>query len=297
MIKTVSAAVVCLSLYCILIIPFTTYLRNKPYVEKMGYVPSSVSVLKSIAVDQKELVAASLVLKVLMYFGDLVEKANYQVIIPPDYMTMSRLLHCAVKLDPYNMDAYYFAQSFLTWDVKQYKLANDLLDYGMKYRTWDWYLPFYAGFNSAYFLRDYSKAADYFKQAGDLSGHELLKNLTARYMQESGQTGLAIVYLSAMEKGENNPALKKIYQLRLTAFREAHRIEAARDRYLETRGTMPSTVEQLVSGGFLSPLPRDPYGGRFYLEANGKVSTTSKYAFAGVKNNSMQRAGESDERH
>jgi len=280
--RTVSSGIVCLVLYLVLIIPFTTYLKNKPFVEKLGYVPS-VTALKVVAADHKELVAASLVLKVLMYFGGLVEKAQNQVVVPPDYMSMSRLLHGAVKLDPYNMDAYYFAQGFLTWDVKQFKLANDLLDYGMKYRTWDWYLPFFAGFNSAYFMKDYAAAARYYQRAGELSGSDLSRLLAGRYMQESGHTELAIAYLSAMEKGERNPALKKNYQLRLTAFRETRRIELARDRYRETRGVMPKTVEQLVSGGFLSPPPVDPYGGQFYLEADGKVATTSKYAFGGVK--------------
>lgn len=295
MIKTVSATLVCLFLYGILIIPFTTYLHNKPIVEKLGYVPS-VTALKTVAADQKELVAASLVLKVLMYFGGLIEKAENQFAVPPDYMSMSRLLHGAVKLDPYNMDAYYFAQSFLAWDVKQYKLANDLLDYGMKYRTWDWYLPFFAGFNSAFFLKDYAVAARYYQRAGELSGSDLTRLLAGRYMQESGQTELAITYLSAMLNGEKNPVLKKNYQIRLTAFRETRRIEVARDRYMGERGTLPVTVDQLISGGFLSPPPRDPYGGQFYLEADGKVSTTSKYAFAGVKNN-KQKAGETDERH
>jgi len=296
MIRTAASGVVCLVLYVVLIIPFTTYLKNKPFVEKLGYVPS-VTALKSVAADHKELVAASLVLKVLMYFGGLIEKSENQFAVPPDYMSMSRLMHGAVKLDPYNLDAYYFAQSFLTWDVKQYKLANDLLNYGMKYRTWDWYLPFFAGFNSAYFLKDYAAAARYFQRAGELSGSDLSRLLAGRYMQESGQTELAIGYLSAILKGENNPALKKNYQIRLTAFRETRRIEVARDRYLETRGAMPVTVEQLVSSGFLSPLPKDPYGGQFYLETDGKVATTSKYAFAGVKNSSTKKAGESDERH
>lgn len=296
MIRTISSGVICLVLYLALITPFTTYLKNKPFVEKLGYVPS-VTALKTVAADYKELVAATLVLKVLTYFGGLLDKADNQVPVSPDYMSMSRLLHGAVQLDPYNMDAYYFAQGFLTWDVKQYKLANDLLDYGMKYRTWDWYLPFFAGFNSAYFLKDYAAAARYYKRAGELSGSDLNKLLAGRYMQESGQTELAIGYLSAMLKGENNPVLKKSYQLRLTAFRETRRIEIARDRYREIRGTMPKTVEQLVTGGFLSPPPIDPYGGLFYLEADGKVATTSKYAFAGVKKNSTQKAGEIDERH
>jgi tetratricopeptide (TPR) repeat protein len=283
-------------LYVVLIVPFATYLHNKPFVEKLGYVPS-VNALKAVAADHKELIAASLVLKVLMYFGGQLEKADNQMVIPPDYMSMSRLLHGAVKLDPYNMDAYYFAQSFLTWDVKQYKLANDLLDYGMKYRTWDWSLPFYAGFNSAFFLKDYTSAAKYYQRAGELSGSNMSKLLAGRYMQQSGQTDLAISYLSAMLKGERNPALKKNYQLRLTAFREARRIEVAREYYRETQGALPASVEQLISEGFLNPPPRDPYGGQFYLDTDGKVATTSKYAFAGVKKNSTKQSGDSDERH
>ena len=296
MLRTASSGIVCLILYLLMIIPFTTYLKNKPFVEKLGYVPA-VSVLKSVAADQKELVGASFVLKVMMYFGGLIEKEEKQFSVPPDYKSMSRLLHGAVKLDPYNMDAYYFAQSFLTWDVKQYKLANDLLDYGMTYRTWDWYLPFFAGFNSAYFLHDYSKAADYYKLAGDLSGNNLFKSLAGRYMQESGQTDLAIAYLSTMAKGERNPALKKTYLMRLTAFREVKRIEGARDRFRDSRGFMPVTIEQIIGAGFLSPAPADPYGGQFYIEPDGKVATTSKFAFAGVKNNSTKKAGETDERH
>lgn len=282
MLRAVSTGIIFLLLYGVLITPFTAYLRDKPFVEKIGYVPS-VNVLKSIAADQKELVGASLVLKVLMYFGGLISKSDNQFLIPPDYKSMSRLLHGAVKLDPYNMDAYYFAQSFLTWDVKQYKLANDLLDYGMKHRTWDWYLPLFAGFNSAYFLHDYSKAADYYKLAGDLSGSGLFKNLAGRYIQESGQTDLALAYLSAMAKGERNPAVKKTYLTRLTAFSEVKRIEIARDRFQESRGTMPASLDQLITAGFLSPLPVDPYGGWFYLEPDGKVATTSKFAFGATK--------------
>jgi tetratricopeptide (TPR) repeat protein len=294
--KAYSSAIIFLMLYGMLIAPLTNYLHNKPFVEKLGYVPS-VAALKATAADHKELVAASLVLKVLIYFGGLMEREESRVAVRPDYMAMSRLLHGAVKLDPYNMDAYYFAQAFLTWDVKQYKLANALLDYGMKYRTWDWYLPFFAGFNCAYFMKDYATAARYYQRAGELSGSDLNKLLAGRYMQASGQTEMAINYLRAILKGEHNQALRKSYHLRLRAFEEARRIELARDRFHEERGVVPSTVEQLVRDGFLSPPPKDPYGGQFYLEADGKVATTSKYAFAGVKHAEKQKAGESDERH
>lgn len=267
--------------YGLLIGPFSLYMANKPIEEKLGYVPS-VKLLKPLSADQKELVGASLVIKVLMYFGGIIGKAQEGKVIsePPDLQGMSRLLHGAVQLDPYNMDAYYFAQGFLSWDAKQFKVANALLDYGMKYRTWDWYLPFFAGFNSAYFMKDYPKAAAYYKRAADLSGQDLHKSLAGRYIQESGQTDLAIAYLSAMEKGEKNQALKKSYQIRLVAFHEVRRIEVARDRFVAEHSRLPVSIEQLIQLGLLAPAPVDPYGGRFYLDPSGKVATTSKFAFA-----------------
>lgn len=286
----IATAVLCLFLYSILIVPFATYLHRKPVQEKIGYVPS-VAALRLAATDHKELAAASLVMKVLMYFGGLIERADSMAGVKPDYMSMSRLLHGAVKLDPYNMDAYYFAQGFLTWDVKQYKLANDLLDYGMKYRTWDWQLPFFAGFNSAFFLKDYAAAATYYRKAGELSGSDLSRLLAGRYMQEAGQTDLAISYLSTMAKGEKNPALRKSYLLRLEAFKAVRLLEKARDTYREATGSMPATVEQLLQSGILKSLPVDPYGGTFYLEPGGKVATTSRFAFAGVIKDKKPKVG------
>jgi tetratricopeptide (TPR) repeat protein len=272
--------------------PFTAYMKHKPIEEKLGYVPS-VNLLRYISADHKELVAAALLMKAIMYFGGLMEAQFTNVIVKdPDYQAMSNIIHSALKLDPYNMDGYYFAQSFLVWEVKQYEIANKLLDYGMKYRTWDWYLPFFAGFNNAFFLKDYKKAADYYKRAGELSGEELSSSLAGRYMQQSGQTDLALVYLSMLEKGEKNQAVKKNYQIRLAAFKEVRRIELARDRYLESRGGLPATIEQLVTTGFLSPVPIDPYGGQFYLEPDGKVATTSKFAFGGARNVNLKKVSE-----
>jgi len=183
------------------------------------------------------------------------------------------------------MDAYYFAQATLVWDAKQVKLANDLLEYGMGYRTWDYSLPFYVGFNSAYFLKDYAKAAEYYKRAGELSGSELFMNLTGRYLYESGNSKMAIDYLTVMEKGASIPAIKKTFQIRLQAIKEGYRIELARDRFLQEMGRLPFSVEELLNKGFLADKPVDPYGGNFYLEPDGSVRSTSKFAFGVSDNN------------
>lgn len=275
-----------LVLYLSVIVPFTSYLRQKPYVEKLGNVPK-VQVLKCLAADQKEFVAATMVMKVLMYYGSLVEKNANKIDVPVDYPAMSRIIHAAVKLDPYNMDAYYFAQATLVWDAKQIMLANNLLEYGMHYRTWDFMLPFFAGFNYAYFLKDYEKAARYYRMAGDLSGTELYINLAGRYFYESGQTDMAIAYLAAMEKSARNESIRKTFQTRLQAIREAKRIEVARDRFVKATGRLPVSVEELLQRKYLTESPVDPYGGKFLLESDGKVRSTSKFAF-GAPGNKQQ---------
>lgn len=267
-----------IALYAALIMPFSDYLRRKPVEEKLGYIPN-LRIVRLLSCEQKELAAASLLMKVIMYFGGVVMKQEESAAPPSlEYAEMEKSVWIALKLDPYNMDGYYFAQSVLVWDLKEYRLVNDLLDYGMKYRTWDGSLPFFAGFNSAYFMKDYASAARYYQRAGELSGSDLSKLLAGRYMQESGETELAIAYLTAMVNGERNQALKKTYLTRLEAFREVRRIEVARDQYREKTGKLPSTVEQLLREGFLAPSPVDPYGGRFYLKRDGKVATTSRFS-------------------
>src|SRR6266511_2146157 len=108
-------------------------MKNKPFVEKLGYMPS-VATMRVLGVDHKQFLSASLMLKVLVYFGSLIDKAENQLQIPADYPAMSRTIDAALKLDPYNMDGYYFAQAILAWDVGKVNLANTFLEYGMKYR-------------------------------------------------------------------------------------------------------------------------------------------------------------------
>ncbi len=276
--KQIALFSVLISLYIAVLFPFTAYMQNKPFAEKLGYVPQP-EVLKLISADQKQLTAASLIMKVLFYFGTLVEKTEKKIFLPADYPGMSRTIHVAVKLDPYNTDAYYFAQAILVWDVRQIRIANDLLEYGMKYRDWDFYLPLFAGFNYAYFLKDFEKAAQYYKKAGDLTGDELYVNLAGRYMHESGQTDHAIAYLTAMEKSAKNEAIRKSFGIRLNALKETRRVEKARDEYLEGSGKLPASIDELLRKGYLKEQPVDPYGGKFYIDGKGQVRSTSKFAF------------------
>lgn len=264
--------------YLILLLPFTSYMRNKPIIEKMSYIPEP-GILKLFAADQYHFVAESLVMTVISYFGGISEQAGNKVNIPPEYPAMKSALEAAVRLDPYNMDAYYFAQAIMVWDAGQVREITDLLEYGMKYRTWDFYLPFFAGFNYAYFLKDYEHAAVCYQRVGELTGSELTINLAGRYMYESGRTDLAISYLSMMAKSASNDAVRKTLQTRLQALQGVRKIEEAEEHYVKKYHRLPLSVEGLIAQGYLTEPPLDPYGGKYYIDSRGKVRTTSKLSF------------------
>lgn len=274
--RGVSLLIVALVCYGILIVPFTDQMRTKLFVEKLGYIPPG-EVLRMFSGDQKQSLASTLMTRILIYFGTLVEKSEAKIDIPPDYFAIYKMIDGVTKLDPYNMDAYYFAQAVLVWDVKRIKEVNALLDHGMKYRDWDFYLPFFAGFNHAYFLKDFDKAARYYKRAGEITGDELHVNLAGRYFYETGRTDLAIAYLSTMIRSAKSAAIRKSFETRLKALKEVKRVEQSLARYRAEQGGVPTLVD-LVRRGYLDPPPIDPYGGTFYLDDNGMVRTTSKFA-------------------
>jgi tetratricopeptide (TPR) repeat protein len=269
-------------LYVLLVITLSSYMIQKPFAEKVGYVPRP-EVLRALSADQKQSTAAALMIKTLIYFGGLIEKANNRIYIPPDISGMRSMIESSVALDPYNMDAYYFAQAVTVWEPSEVRTTNELLKHGMLYRNWDWYLPSFVGFNYAYFLKDYQQAAFYYQRMAELTGADLPMRLAGRYLYEAGRTDLAIAYLSAMEKSARNDAIRKSLAIRLQAFKAVKQIESARDAYVQSFKKRPASIEQLIQKGLLQGRPADPYGGKFYIDPVGQVRSTSKFAFMGKK--------------
>jgi tetratricopeptide (TPR) repeat protein len=269
--------------YLLLIFPFTTYLKNRPLQFKIGYVPEA-KVIKILTADQCFLVADWVILKVVFYFGSLLEKNQDDKLyaVNPDYPAMFRILQTGLRLDPYNADAYYFAQAVYTWDVGKVREVNNMLEYGMKYRTWDYQLPFFAGFNAAYFLKDYKKAAEYMKKAAEIAQEQQFATLAARYFYEAGETEFGILFIDMMKGSAKDANEKKLYEFRKKALLAVRQIENAGKLFQQKSGIQPASIEQLVSSGYLPNVPRDPYGGKFYLDELGKVRSTSKLSFAGA---------------
>lgn len=268
----------CVSLlvaYTLLIIPFADHQKNRPLEVKLGYLPHS-QILKAASGEHRPTVAGMIIMRVLFYFGTVLQKLQENVIVRPEFLNLFKTVQTVVDLDPYNMDSYYFTQAAFTWDLGRIQEVNFLLEQGIAQRTWDPLLPFYLGFNYAYFLKDYARAAVYMQLAAERSHNPLYAQLAARYFYESEQSALGLAFLETMISTAKDKAVRKSYELRRAALLATTAIKHARDVYYSRFGALPKRPEQLVEARLLQAIPKDPYGGTFFFDEEGRVRTTSR---------------------
>ena len=261
-------------LYLLLLYPFTHYMNNKPYEEKLGYLPQK-EIVGCITSDYRQLVASLLMIKVVYYFGGILEKQENKLNLPIDYYAMARYIRMANFLDPYNEEVYYFTQATYSDTEKGARFINELLQNGMKYRTWDPELPFFAGFNEAFTLKNYKKAAEYMKKAGEITGDPLYNSLAARFFNEAGETDFGIMFMDMMEKSTKDKKIRRLYRDRKNLLIAVKEIRHAVDIYRDRFHRLPQDFKELRKVGILERIPKDPYGGKFYLNPQGKVESTS----------------------
>ena len=57
--------------------------------------------------------------------------------------------------------------------------------------------------------------------------------------------------------------------------RDLRAIEDAAQRYREIKGVPPASMRALVAAGLLSGIPREPHGGDYVLEGDGRARSTA----------------------
>ena len=231
--------------------------------------------LEIMSLGNRELLSTIIFYKTEFYFGEKVGWAKERPELRRLYVALDR----ATDLDPRNMDCYYFAQGALSWIKPAIPDLNRLLEKGLKYRPHDWYLPFFISANYYFQLEDPIQAARYLRQAARLNpGNAVLATLTARMLYQGNRTDAAIVYLKSIIQDTRNSVLRKRLIERLQALEAIGFLERAVAAYVKKTGSLPRSLEDLVSAGIIERLPEDPYGGTFFLDTDGRVHTTSNMA-------------------
>jgi hypothetical protein len=230
--------------------------------------------LKLLALDYRGLVADLIFSRTLSFYGGVGKRS--ETLDAQTWQAIYFRLDAASELDPYFVDPYYFGQAVLPWDAHMPKEANALLDRGRRFRSDDWVIPFFMGFNTFYFLHDKAQAASYLMEAARRPGASpIVGLLAARLASKSGTTEVAIGFLDQLAARTEDRKTRDEIKRRADALRGIAVLEQAVARHRAAFGAVPPDLRALVDRGVLPALPVDPYGGTYYITPDGTVWTTS----------------------
>jgi hypothetical protein len=233
-------------------------------------------VLKITSFEFKGIVSDLLFIKAMVFMGSTYERKEYPRIKPEEWQWLDKILTASTDLDPYFLDPYFLANAYLTWDGGMIRETNILLEKGTRYRDWDWLLPFFAGFNSFFFLHDNAKAAEFLVTASQRPGpSEQLLSLASRLAFKGEKTENAILFLEAVMKKTEDERLKKEYETRVRALQTRLLLEKSVLAYKEKFGRVPVSLQQMIEKGTIDEIPQDPYGGKFSVSPDGEIIGTS----------------------
>jgi hypothetical protein len=239
-------------------------------------IPSPV--LKVTSLEFKGIVSDLLFINAMLFKGSTYERSEQSRMTPEEWQWFGKTLNASTDLDPYFVDPYFFANANMTWEGGMIRETTALLEKGTRYRDWDWILPFFAGFNSFFFLHDNAKAAEYLMTASRRTGpSEQLVSFAARLEYKDKKTENAILFLEAIEKKTEDERLKKEYDTRILALKARLSLERSVSAYKEKFNRAPISLQQIIEKGIMKEIPKDPYGGKFSIGSDGEIICTSDY--------------------
>jgi hypothetical protein len=229
-------------------------------------IPSPI--LKITTLEYDGLVSDFLFLKALVFVGSVFERTENQRILEWEWYWLHNVLEASAELDPYFFDPYYFANANLTWGGGLIRETNRLLEKGSRFRDWDWRLPLYLGFNNFFFLHENEKASEFLMVAARRpGGSPVFASIASKLAYKERRTENAILFLEEIVRKTANDELKKEYETRLDALRSISILERAVAAYREKFRKTPRKVDDLMAKKMITTIPKDPYGGTFYMDA------------------------------
>ncbi len=192
---------------------------------------------------------------------------------------MFRSLDLVTTLDRRFKTAYLFGGIILASDGKFVDQSITLLKKGMENLSDEWRFPFHIGFNYFFYLQDFDSAARYIMRASRIRGApSYLPLLASRLLSEAKKPETAIAFLEKMYREADDPVLKeKIFKRikRVLVERDLIFLEKGVKKYRGIFGSNPEGLQDMVKEGLIRGVPREPFGGYYYLDRQSKVPRSS----------------------
>ncbi|MCG8683628.1 MAG: hypothetical protein MI892_02045 [Desulfobacterales bacterium] len=256
----------------------SSYSHRQFSVQDFKYLPNN-KFLRGAALSYNEMLADMIWIKAIGYFGHQ-DRQN-----TGDYQWLYQLLKATTTLDPYFDDPYEFGGIVLGNIAGDIDGSFEILEKGMnnvpKHHERYWYLPFFTAFNYMYHKDDYQKAAQYLEIAASFPQRpDYLPLLVARLYANTHDPSVAIPFLKRMIERAPTPEMVQKLDLRIKEIQvkvDINNINKVVESYKSMTGNYPVSLDELVNNGVISSIPKDPFGGSYFLdEETHEVLTTTK---------------------
>ncbi len=239
-------------------------LSDRPAGSHLLYLPSG-KYLKALALGYPEVMADVIYLWSIQFYSQYGTHERYTYL---DHIYREVI----TELDPRYQDPYLIGALIMAIEANELEMALRLLDKGIEAIPDNWLLPFEAGFYCYDSLKDFTRAASYFKRSMMIPGaHPLVRRLHAEMFNRMGDPRTSLVYWleiyrTAEDDYVRDVSYRHVHDLRIRV--ETETLETAVGIYMERFGRRPPNLEVLVKEGILNRVPRDPEGNPYLYNRN-----------------------------
>jgi len=247
--------------------------RQPLQLESEELMMSSGSMVKHLSLEYAPLMAAIYWTRAVQYFGEkhYLHDRNLELLWP--------LLDITTTLDPHLLPAYRTGSVFLSdtppRGAGEPDLAVKLLERGIQENPEQWRL--YQDLGNVYYFdkKDYPKASEAFEAGSKLPGAFLWMKIMAAKIAAEGESLETSYFLwKQIYDAANEPEIKKNAESHLRLLQvqlDCREIDRLANEYEKRAGRRATKMNELVEGGLLRGMPRDPEGYPYIFGEDGKA--------------------------
>ena len=227
---------------------------------------------KRMALDFDTIAADVYWIRAVIYYGGRHAAARHS------YDQLYPLLDLVTSLDPHFMVAYRFGAIFLADTYPD--LAVKLLQRGIERDSARWEYMHDIGFVYYWWVKDFNKAAEWFRRASQQPGAPVWLELLAgtTLAQGGNREGARLLWTQLLNS--DNDWLRSDAAWRLQQFDAMDTIAQLTPvfrRFVDRTGRFPQSWEELAQAEGLPRVPTDPTGVRFYFDPKiGRIDVSPK---------------------
>ncbi|MBI4726421.1 hypothetical protein HY768_04215 [candidate division TA06 bacterium] len=252
------------------------YLSSEKSIRELVYFPSARAV-KLISAGNELMMADYLWLRMIQYYGFHQQSdRNFEYLYPiTDNLT---------DLDPKFLYPYTFGSLLLIHDAQDSVNSLKLLDKAKRANPDKWQFPYMKGFILYVFLHRSDEAVKEFVEASKLpKAWEGALRFAAWISRKEGQRETSKrMWQELYDKSanKNERGIAKFYLDQIYIEEEVDRYQSLAIKYHKNTGKWPENLDDLKAAGFVSDIPKDLFGGKYYWNREqNQVRNTTQDAF------------------